>query len=275
MKYSLAIAALLGHAAAGVTTSSYNYQGPNQKCESCPKGSNIYVPGCESDFGFDYKDLATNAGEIESSLDRQDKQIWRDNNGQLNTAYAGMDCTGQDGLMALQKGQCKNLYNYGNGLNGAAADIDTKYHSCESSEEYIPALIVKHEKQVNSSFDSDAKAAYELEGGASNHYQVCGSLCEAESLKQTGTQDLTNELNVCGDLNKCYNQTGNKSLGNGCNEPHGEDVLLDKKATEACVDPEEMVSSEVEKALKNAINKCLSEAISHCISESMSNAVTC
>jgi hypothetical protein len=157
-----------------------------------------------------------------------------------------------------------------------ASRVKASYESCHVGERIIPAI--KEESQINqaANYASDSASQYVIKGVANSNYNLKGSLSETSAKVYKGAEKSLNSLSLHGSLSKKYCQTGNASLGCGCNCKDHQALsthLLDENATHVCSDPAERVNEEVNKAVRAAISKSISQALQYCFDEALGNVI--
>ena len=271
MKLTLAVAALLGVAAAKEETVCNGRRAP-------------YSPGALNAPNQDFYDVEEQdidneqAGVSESLASKglaalRDNFLEHDNDGKIFAPHC--DLTGKylendglshkilciDHLASAADVDAHPAPRNDNLIDHNAHSVAAKFESCHVGETIIPALKEKTHVSQAASYNSDSAGAYVLKGTANNNYKLNGCLTKKECEVSKGGANSEETLSLCGNINKKYCQRGNRALLNcECGDGEGLDgfglktELLDSDANHVCADPAERVAQEVDTVIKQAVS---------------------
>lgn len=188
--------------------------------------------------------------------------------------YTGFGDAKQDKLLCYKNNEYDRMADQI--VDGDASRVSASYQGCSIGETVVPATVQTTKSKTSACYNSDSAGAYELNGGASNSYSLCGSLTSKQCTSQTGSEISSDELSLYGNKQKKWCQSGNKDLG-GCADGSDcsslEGALLDKSAAEVTADPGARVNEEVNEKIQEAISKAISDSVNHCINEALKGMI--
>lgn len=289
MKLTLAVAALLGVAAAKEETVCNGRRAPYSPYDLATPNQDIY--------DVEHQDIDNEQAGVSESLASKglaalrDNFLEHDNDGKIFSPVG--DLAGRylendglshkilcvDHLTAADVGAHPAPRN-DNLIDHNANRVDAKFESCHVGETIIPALREKTHVSQAASYNSDSAGAYVLKGTANNNYKLSGCLTKKEVDVSKGGANSEETLSLCGNKNKKYCQRGNRALLNcECGDGEGLDgfglktELLDSDANHVCADPAERVAEEVDAVIKQAVSQAVSKAVASCFKKAFDNTV--